>query len=115
MTSYMSGNRAVISNQAGRHPGMMGNNMGTLLHHDSHKPTHAQPINTSQPLSHAPSGTIANGGHGARAHVMQGPVHTQGIEGKPDIDRKSPGLKALRMKAKEHSVAMGMVRNYQHV
>ena len=113
MTSYMSTNRGVISSQAGHHPGMMNNNMASLIHHDTHKPAHGQQINTSQPLSHAPSGTIVNGGHGAHAQIMQGPVHNQGLEGNPDIDRKSPGLKALRMKAKEHSVAMGMVRNFQ--
>ncbi|XP_028410531.1 ALX homeobox protein 1-like isoform X2 [Dendronephthya gigantea] len=106
LTSYMSASRGVISSQAGHHPGMMNNNMAAL----SHKPPHSQQINTSQPLSHAPSGTIINGGHG---QIMQGPVHNQGMDGNPDIDRKSPGLKTLRMKAKEHSVAMGMVRNYQ--
>ena len=113
MTSYMSANRAVVSSQTGHHPGMMGGNMATLIHHDTHKPTHGHQINTSQPLSHGPGGTIVNGGHGAHAQIMQGPVLNQGMDGNPDIDRKSPGLKALRMKAKEHSVAMGMVRNFQ--
>ena len=113
MTSYMSTNRGVISSQAGHHPGMMNNNMTPLIHHDTHKSAHGQQTNTSQPLSHAPSGTIVNGGHGAHAQIMQAPVHNQGLEGNPEIDRKSPGLKALRMKAKEHSVAMGMVRNFQ--
>ena len=109
----MSANRAAVSSQAGHHPGMMGNNMASLIHHDTHKTAHGQQINTSQPLSHAPSGTIVNGGHGGHVQIMQGSVHNQGMDGNPDIDRKSPGLKALRMKAKEHSVAMGMVRNYQ--
>lgn len=106
----MPGSRGVISSQASHHPGLMNTSMGTLIHQESHKPTHS---NTSQPLSHAPSATIVNGGHGAHAQIMQGPLHNQGMEGNLDIDRKSPGLKAVRMKAKEHSVAMGLVRSFQ--
>ena len=87
--------------------------MGALLHHDPHKPGHAQQINTSQPLTHAPPGTLVNGGHGGHSGMMPARMHGTNMDGTVDMDRKSPGLKALRLKAKEHSVAMGMVRNFQ--
>ena len=113
MTSYMTGSRNVISSQTGHHANMMSNSMGALLHHEPHKGGHAQPINTTQPLTHAQSGTIVNGSHATLASMMQGRIHGPSMDGGVDMDRKSPGLKALRLKAKEHSVAMSMVRNFQ--
>lgn len=113
MPQYLPSNRGVISSQTGHHPGMAHNNIAaSMLTHEmaANKNMHSQPINTSQPLSHGPGGSILNGGHAA---MMSGSIHNHPLEGNSEMDRKSPGSKALRLKAKEHSLPMGMVRNFR--